>query len=190
MPPVITPSPYVRSRRHNRINCVKIDPSSLLVVHVSPRVESREGFLTNPWEESVDCHCSSECPGHSVSYVDGQVMMVELGSAEGIVTFAGCLMEMELWCESEWSCRRDCAGKPDLRTLLQRRLVDGVTTRKYSRKCQIWANQNRVDANAVSAGPGLVKRGSWFVAPAEPRSAFEASERGTDAEGLPKVSAR
>jgi hypothetical protein len=117
-------------------------------------------------------------------------MMVEFDSAEEIMMFAGCLTEMERWYESELSFRRDCVVKCGRPTLLQRRLNDGVMTKTYLRKCQILANQNRVGVNAFLAEPELVKRGSLFVAPAEPRSAFEAGEHGTDAAGLPKVSAR
>jgi hypothetical protein len=84
--------------------------------------------------------------------------MVGFDFAEAIMMFAGCLKEMELWYESEWSFRRGCVGKCGRPTLLQRRY--GVTMKRYLRKCPILANQSRVDVNAVLVEPELAKRGS------------------------------
>lgn len=102
MQPYKTPSPYVR--RHDRINFVRIESSSQLAAHASPRVESREEFPIFLQEGTAECHCFLTV---------GQVMMVELDSVEEIMMFAGCPAEKVQWYESEWSFRRgfDCVGK-------------------------------------------------------------------------------
>jgi hypothetical protein len=90
MPPVKTPSPYVR--RHDRINFVKTESSSLLAVHASPRVDNHEEALPLQQVANADCHCSLAL---------GPVMTVELDFVEEIMMSAGCQGERVRWRESE-----------------------------------------------------------------------------------------
>lgn len=100
--------------RHNRINWFKSDSSSQLLALALLREENLEVSPTTLQEETVDLHCSWEGLESGIGHAVGLAMLVDDGSVEVIMMFAGCPTAMGLWCECEWSLQKDCVERCDL----------------------------------------------------------------------------